>query len=160
MRDSCLRNSPPYPSVNTQKAAEMFDDNGAFEMPYLESLRFPSHYQGREKIHGFFNFVRELYPDLQFHDVTIVCETPDVVVAEYEFTTPSSKTGRLIHQLFVGRLESAKERSSSFASPSTRSNQVLRPTRAVSPTTERLSSELARADESQRVEVWKWQESL
>jgi hypothetical protein len=45
---------------------------------------------------------------LQFHDVKIVCETPNVVVAEYEFTTPSSKTGRIIHQLFVGRLESEK----------------------------------------------------
>ena len=73
----------------------------------LESLGFPSQYQGREKIHGFFNFVQDLYPDLKFHDVKIVCETPEVVVAEYEFTTPSSKTGRVIHQLFVGRLESA-----------------------------------------------------
>lgn len=92
---------------DTQKAAEMFDENGAFEMPYLESLGFPSQYQGREKIHGFFNFVRELYPAFQLNDLKIVCETPDVVVGEYEFTTPSSRTGRLIHQLFVGRLESA-----------------------------------------------------
>ena len=28
-----------------------------------------------------------------------------MVVAEYEFTTRSSKTGRMIHQLSVGRLE-------------------------------------------------------
>ena len=35
----------------------------------------------------------------------VVCETPDVVVGEYEFNTKSSKTGRVIHQLFVGRLE-------------------------------------------------------
>jgi hypothetical protein len=31
-------------------------------------------------------------------------ETPAVVVAEYEFTTTSNKTGPMIHQLFVGRL--------------------------------------------------------
>src|SRR5882762_1715394 len=31
-------------------------------------------------------------------------ETPAVVVAEYEFTTKSDKTGPMIHQLFVGRL--------------------------------------------------------
>jgi hypothetical protein len=37
--------------------------------------------------------------------VKVVCETPGVVVGEYEFTTKSSKTGRVIHQLFVGRLE-------------------------------------------------------
>jgi uncharacterized protein len=88
-----------------RKAAEMFAEDGAFEMPYLESLGFPSRYIGREKIEGFFQFVRGLYPDMEFHDVRVVCETPQVVVGEYEFTTPSSKTGRTIHQLFVGRLE-------------------------------------------------------
>ena len=93
---------------DTQKAAEMFDQNGAFEMPYLEGLGFSSRYEGREKIQGFFDFVKELFPRLQFHDVKIVCEMPNVVVAEYEFTTPSSITGRVIHQLFVGRLESER----------------------------------------------------
>lgn len=88
-----------------RKAAEMFAEDGAFEMPYLESLGFPSRYVGREEIEGFFQFVRGLYPDMEFHDVKVVCETPQVVVGEYEFTTPSSKTGRTIHQLFVGRLE-------------------------------------------------------
>jgi len=88
-----------------RKAAEMFAEDGAFEMPYLESLGFPSRYVGREEIEGFFQFVRSLYPDMEFHDVKVVCETPQVVVGEYEFTTRSSKTGRTIHQLFVGRLE-------------------------------------------------------
>ena len=74
-------------------------------MPYLESLGFPSRYIGREEIEGFFQFVRDLYPNMEFHDVKVVCETPQVVVGEYEFTTPSSKTGRSIHQLCVGRLE-------------------------------------------------------
>lgn len=31
-------------------------------------------------------------------------ETADQVLGEYEFTTASSKTGRMIHQLFFGRL--------------------------------------------------------
>jgi ketosteroid isomerase-like protein len=88
-----------------RKAAEMFAEDGVFEMPYLESLGFPSRYIGREEIEGFFQFVRDLYPNMAFHDVKVVCETPQVVVGEYEFTTPSSKTGRTIHQLFVGRLE-------------------------------------------------------
>ena len=35
----------------------------------------------------------------------VVWEMPDVVVPEYEFTTQSSKTDRVIHRLFVGRLE-------------------------------------------------------
>ena len=90
---------------DTGKAAEMFEEDGAFEMPYLESVGFPWRYQGRETIEGFFKFVRELFPDMDFHDVRIVCETPQVVVGEYEFTARSSKTGRMIHQRFVGRLE-------------------------------------------------------
>lgn len=88
-----------------KRAAEMFAKDGAFEMPYLDSLGIPWRYEGREKVEGFFKFVRGLYPNMEFHDVKIVCEQPNVVVAEYEFTTPSSKTGRVIHQLFVGRLE-------------------------------------------------------
>jgi ketosteroid isomerase-like protein len=93
-----------------RKAAEMFAEDGAFEMPYLESFGFPSRYIGREEIEGFFQFVRGLYPDMEFHDVKVVCETPEVVVGEYEFTTASSKTGRTIHQLFVGRLKAADGR--------------------------------------------------
>lgn len=88
-----------------KKGAEMFAEDGAFEMPYLESFGFPWRYEGREKVEGFFRFVRDLYPDMDFHGVKVVCETPDAVVGEYEFTTKSSKTGRMIHQLFVGRLE-------------------------------------------------------
>ena len=91
---------------DSKKAAEMFAEDGSFEMPYLDSLGFPWRYEGREKIEGFFNFVRDLYPEMEFHDVKVVCETPDVVVGEYEFTTKSTRTGRVIHQLFVGRLES------------------------------------------------------
>jgi len=57
---------------------------------------------------SFFTFVRGLYPDMDFHDFKVVCETPEVAVGEYEFTTRSSKTGRIIHQLFVGRLHADK----------------------------------------------------
>jgi hypothetical protein len=49
-------------------------------------------------------------PDIDLHDVKVVCETPDVVVGEYEVTTKSSRTGRVIHQLFVGRLEAENGR--------------------------------------------------
>ena len=33
-----------------RKAAEMFADYGAFEMPYFESLGVPSRYQGYEQV--------------------------------------------------------------------------------------------------------------
>jgi len=95
-----------------RRAAEMFADDGAFEMPYFESLGVPSRYQGHEQIRGFFTFLRELFPDLQLANTKVVCESADrkVVVAEYEFTSRSTKTGRLIHQLIIGRLEAANDR--------------------------------------------------
>jgi hypothetical protein len=33
-----------------------------------------------------------------------------VVVAEYEFTSRSTKTGRLIHQLIIGKLEAENDK--------------------------------------------------
>jgi hypothetical protein len=80
-------------------------------MPYLESLGFQWRYEGRKSIEGFLKFVRDLYPDMDFHDVKVVCETPEVVVGEYEFTTDSSKTGRTIHQLFVAGAEYTSKRT-------------------------------------------------
>ena len=87
-----------------KQAAEMFTDDGAFEMPYLESFGLPGRYEGREAIEGFFRFVRELYPDMDLKNITVMIDTPEQAFAEYEFTAPSSKTGRTIHQLFFGRL--------------------------------------------------------
>ena len=82
----------------------MFTEDGAFEMPYLESLGVPGRYEGRKAIEGFFRFVRELYPDMDLENVKVVIDTPEQAFAEYEFTARSSKTGRTIHELFFGRL--------------------------------------------------------
>jgi hypothetical protein len=105
MQGSFWKNSPPRRSVTRGKLRQCFPENGAFEMPYLDSVGVPWRYERRDEVEGFFKFVRDLYPDMEFHDVKVVSETSDLVVAEYEFTTKSSKTGRVIHQLFVGRLE-------------------------------------------------------
>ena len=87
-----------------KKAAEMFTDDGAFEMPYRESVGLPGRYGGREAIEGFFRSVRELYPDMDLENVKVMMDTPEQVFAEYEFTAQSSKTGRTIRLLFFGRL--------------------------------------------------------
>src|SRR3989442_15769611 len=87
-----------------KKAAEMFTEDGAFEMPYLESLGVPGRNEGREAIDGFFRFVREVYPDMDLENVKVMIDTPEQGFAEYEFTAQSSKTGSNIHALFFGRL--------------------------------------------------------
>ena len=87
-----------------KEAAKMFTEDGAFEMPYLESLGVPGRYEGREAIEGFFRFVRDVYPDMDLEHANVMIETPEQAFAEYEFTAHSSKTGRTIHELFFGRL--------------------------------------------------------
>ena len=77
-----------------KKAAEMFTEDGAFEMPYLESFDFPGRYEGREAIEGF----------MDLENIKVMIDTPEQAFAEYEFTAQSSKTGRTIHELFFGRL--------------------------------------------------------
>ena len=85
----------------------LFADDGVYEVPYLETLGLPWRYCGRDQVAGFFDAYRDLFPRLVFQDVVIVAETADCVVAEYQFTTRSSRTARMIHQLIVGRLEAA-----------------------------------------------------
>ena len=87
------------------RSASLFSEDGSYEAPYLESLGLPWRYQGRDQVERYFGLMRDTYPQLAFHGVEIVCATESCVVAEYEFTTRSSKTGRVIHQLLVGRLE-------------------------------------------------------
>src|SRR5271163_2751292 len=77
-----------------KKAAEMFVDDGAFEMPYLASFGLPPQYKGHDAIAGFFQFV----------NVKVLIDTPDQAFAEFEATATSTKTGRTVQQLFFARL--------------------------------------------------------
>jgi ketosteroid isomerase-like protein len=87
-----------------KKAAEMFAEDGAFEMPYLATFGFPSEFRGHDAIAGFFQSVLDLYPGFQFENIKVLIDTPDQAFAEFESTTVSSKTGRSVHQLFFTRL--------------------------------------------------------
>src|SRR5229473_899384 len=75
-------------------AAEMFAEDGAFELPYLATFGLPTEYKGRDAIAGFF----------KFENTKVLIDTPDQVFAEFEATAVSSKTGRTVHQLFFSRL--------------------------------------------------------
>ena len=87
-----------------KKAAEMFAEDGAFEMPYLAAFGLPPQYKGHDAIAGFFQSVLDTYPGFQFENVKVLIDTPDQAFAEFEATAVSSKTGRSIHQLFFARL--------------------------------------------------------
>lgn len=87
-----------------KKAAEMFAEDGAFELPYLATFGLPTEYRGRDAIAGFFQSVLDIYPRFQFENTKVLIDTPDQVFAEFEATAVSSKTGRTVHQLFFSRL--------------------------------------------------------
>jgi len=88
----------------------LFADDGVYEAPYLESLGLPWRYRGRAEVGRLLHVHHEMFPRLQFHDIVIVADAPDRVIAEYQFTARSTRTARMIHQLIVGRLESAEGR--------------------------------------------------
>jgi uncharacterized protein len=87
-----------------KKAAEMFAEDGAFELPYLATFGLPTEYRGRDAIAGFFQSVLDIYPGFQFENTKVLIDTPDQVFAEFEATAVSAKTGRTVHQLFFSRL--------------------------------------------------------
>ncbi|HEY3973636.1 MAG TPA: nuclear transport factor 2 family protein [Candidatus Sulfotelmatobacter sp.] len=87
-----------------KKAAEMFAEDSAFELPYLATFGLPTEYRGRDAIAAFFQSVLDIYPGFQFENTKVPIETPDQVFAEFEATAVSIKTGRTVHQLFFARL--------------------------------------------------------
>jgi uncharacterized protein len=93
-----------YSFRDPKKAAEMFAEDGAFEMPYLATFGMPPEYKGRDAIAGFFQSVLDIDPGFQFENVKVLIDTPDQVFAEFEATAVSSKTGRTVNQLFFARL--------------------------------------------------------
>ena len=87
-----------------KKAAEMFAEDGAFEMPYLAAFGLPPQYKGHDAIAGFFQSVLDIYPRFQFENTKVLIDIPDQAFAEFEADAVSSKTGRSVHQLFFARL--------------------------------------------------------
>jgi hypothetical protein len=67
-----------------KKAAEMFAEDGAFELPYLATFGLPAEYRGRDAIAGFFQSVLDIYPGFKFENTKVLIDTPDQVFAEFE----------------------------------------------------------------------------
>jgi hypothetical protein len=91
---------------NPDRAAALFAEDGALELPFLRSLRVGARYAGRREIAACLNQLRRLYPDVAFapNDINVLIETPDKTFAEYVTHMTAAATGRLLHQLFTGYL--------------------------------------------------------
>ena len=89
-----------------ERAASLFADDGAFELPFLRSLGVDPRYAGRGEITALLRKLLELYPNFAFapDDIHILIETPDKTFAEYVAHARASATGRTVHHLFTGYL--------------------------------------------------------
>jgi hypothetical protein len=89
-----------------ERAASLFADDGAFELPFLRSLGVAPRYTGRREIAGLLHNLLELYPNFAFmpDDINILIDTPDRTFAEYVAHARAAATGRTVHQLFTGYL--------------------------------------------------------
>ena len=88
------------------KAASLFAQDGAFELPYLVSVGVQPRAEGRDDIRDFISGVLELYPDFAFaaEDVTVLIDTPSQAFAEYVAHPTAAATGRKVHHLLMGRI--------------------------------------------------------
>jgi len=89
-----------------ERAASLFADDGAFELPFLRSLGVEPRYTGRREITALVHKLLELYPNFAFlpDDIRILIETPEKTFAEYVAHPRAAATGRTAHHLFTGYL--------------------------------------------------------
>lgn len=90
-----------------ERAASLFADDGAFELPFLRSLGVEPRYAGRQQIAALLHHLLKLYPNFAFapDDIRVLIETPEKSFAEYVAHARAAATGRTLHQQFTGYLE-------------------------------------------------------
>ena len=89
-----------------ERAASLFAEDGAFELPFLRSLGVKSRYAGRGEVAALLHQLLKLYPNFAFapEDIHVLIETPEKTFAEYAVHALAAATGRTLHQLFTGYL--------------------------------------------------------
>jgi hypothetical protein len=86
------------------KAAALFAQDGAFEIPYLQTVNIQPRSEGPREIEKFLTALIEMVPDWKFSGIKILMEDTDQVFAEYEVHALATHTNRPFDQLFFGRL--------------------------------------------------------
>ena len=89
-----------------ERAASLFAQDAAFELPFLRSLGVAPRYTGRREITALLHQLLTLYPNFAFEpdDIHILIETPKKTFAEYVAHARAAATGRTVHHLFTGYL--------------------------------------------------------
>lgn len=87
---------------NPAQVALLFADDGAVELPYLQSLGRGYRTEGKVNIEKMLTGLLKQAPAFAFKNVTILIETPEQAFAEYEVDTLFN--GQPYKQLYMGRL--------------------------------------------------------
>ncbi len=87
---------------NPSQAALLFAENGAIELPYLQSLGRGYRTEGKTNIEKMLTGLLKQAPAFTFKNVNILIETPEQVFAEYEVDTLFNE--KPYKQLYMGRL--------------------------------------------------------
>jgi hypothetical protein len=125
-----------------EKVAPLFAEDGVVELPILHSVGIEPRYEGRAAIAGFYDVVKQLYPDFEFkpEDTHVLIETSDQVFAEYTAHTTAAAG------LFRARLSWKNSQISSML----RTHRAklpqndIRPQQSMRPTEEWLALPIAR----------------
>jgi hypothetical protein len=86
------------------KAAALFAEDGAFEIPYLQTVNIQSRSEGPREIEKFVAKLIAMVPDWKYTNIKILMEDQNQVFAEYEVHAVATHTNRRFDQLFFGRL--------------------------------------------------------
>jgi hypothetical protein len=86
------------------RAAALFAEDGALEIPYLESVNIQPRSEGPGEIEKFLTTLIAMVPGWKFSNIKILMEDKDQVFAEYEVHAVAIHTNRKFDQLFFGRL--------------------------------------------------------
>ena len=89
---------------DSAKAAALFANDGALEMPYLETVNIQPRSEGPREIERFLDRLIAMVPDWRFSNIRILMEDSSQVFAEYEVHAVTVHTNRPLNQLFFGRL--------------------------------------------------------
>jgi hypothetical protein len=101
-RDLLLEFLNSFPSA--AKAAILFANDGALEIPYLQTVNIQPKSEGPVEIEKFLTTLIEMVPDWRYSNIKILMEDKDQVFAEYEVHALATHTNRRFDQLFFGRL--------------------------------------------------------
>lgn len=86
------------------KAIQLFADDAAIELPYLDSLGMPWRWEGKAVLYNFLKNLPKTFPGFTFQNIRIHIDTPDQAFGEYDARCRVASTGFAYNQTYMGRL--------------------------------------------------------